>query len=734
MIARRLQMWRLSNFEIARLPAVGGRRQPVRLPRRGTTPSDERLIAVAEVRDLTPIRDEAGRAVALPEVESVLVGCLDAIRRARDERPALRRLEWNRVMLYIWPTIDLPLDEVYDIARRLTPLTEGLGLEQVVVSRPPRPAGRVGAGRDRDAPRLRARPRPERAPDAAARRADAAARRLHAQADPDPAPRPRVPVRARPAARRRRRLVRRARPRRRRAGSCPSTGRRARTAPASSSASSARRPSATRRACTRVAVLGDPTKAMGSITEAECTRLLAAIDLAAAMDVPIEWFALSAGAKIAMDSGSENLDWVARVLRRLVEHTQAGGEVNIVVAGINVGAQPYWNAESTMLMHTRGILVMTPDSAMVLTGKQAIDYSGGVSAEDNLGIGGYGRVMGPERRGAVLGAEPGRGVRGAVRALRADVPGAGRAVAAAGDHRRIPIDRDVREAPHAVEGVDFDTVGDIFSPTRQPRPQEAVRHPHADGRHDRPGPRTARALAGDGRGRDGRRLRRPPRRPRRVPDRHRVAPAAAPRRDAGRRPGPVVGRHAVPAVVEEGRPRDQRGERARARSSCWPTCRASTARRSRCAACSSSTAPRSAGRSSTSTARSCCASCPATTAARSSCSRRRSTTSMEVLAVEGSFASVIGGAPAAAVVFTRDVDERTQRDPRVQAAEAAVAAASVDDAGAPAGRAGRDPRDRAHREARRGRRRVRRRAQRRAGAPGRLGAPHHRGRRAAARS
>ncbi len=41
---------------------------------------------------------------------------------------------------------------------------------------------------------------------------------------------------------------------------------------------------------------------------------------------------------------------------------------------------------------------------------------------------------------------------------------------------------------------------------------------------------------------------------------------------------------------------------------------------------------------------------------------------MEVLAVEGSFASVIGGAPAAAVVFTRDVDERTQRDDRVRRA------------------------------------------------------------------
>ena len=55
----------------------------------------------------------------------------------------------------------------------------------------------------------------------------------------------------------------------------------------------------------------------------------------------------------------------------------------------------YWNAEATMLMHTRGILVMTPESAMVLTGKQALDYSGGVSAEDNQGIGGYERVMGP---------------------------------------------------------------------------------------------------------------------------------------------------------------------------------------------------------------------------------------------------------------------------------------------------------------------------------------------------
>ena len=43
---------------------------------------------------------------------------------------------------------------------------------------------------------------------------------------------------------------------------------------------------------------------------------------------------------------------------------------------------------------------------------------------------------------------------------------------------------------------------------------------------------------------------------------------------------------------------------------------------------------------------------------------------MTVLAVEGSFASVIGGAPAAAVVFSADVDRRTSADPRVAALDA----------------------------------------------------------------
>ena len=145
----------------------------------------------------------------------------------------------------------------------------------------------------------------------------------------------------------------------------------------------------------RVVLLGDPTQALGALAEPECRRVLAAIHLARQMQAPLEWFAISAGAKISMDSGTETMDWISRALRGIIEFTQDGGEINVVVTGINVGAQPYWNAEATMLMHTKGVLIMTPDSAMVLTGKQSLDYSGGVSADDNFGIGGYDRIMGP---------------------------------------------------------------------------------------------------------------------------------------------------------------------------------------------------------------------------------------------------------------------------------------------------------------------------------------------------
>jgi acetyl-CoA carboxylase carboxyltransferase component len=54
---------------------------------------------------------------------------------------------------------------------------------------------------------------------------------------------------------------------------------------------------------------------------------------------------------------------------------------------------------------------------------------------------------------------------------------------------------------------------------------------------------------------------------------------------------------------------------------------------------------------------------------------------LQVVALEGTYASVIGGAPAAAVVFAGEVDARTRKDPRVQAlADAMATAEGVDKA------------------------------------------------------
>jgi acetyl-CoA carboxylase carboxyltransferase component len=222
-----------------------------------------------------------------------------------------------------------------------------------------------------------------------------------------------------------------------------------------------------RQGVTRVVLLGDPTKSLGALSEPECRRVIAALNLAEEMKVPVEWYALSAGARISMESGTENLDWVASALKRIVEYTQAGGEINIVVAGTTVGAQPYWNAEATMLMHTKGVLVMTPESAMVLTGKHALDFSGGVSAEDNFGIGGYDRVMGPN---------------GQAQYWAPNLAAARDVLMAHYDHTYIapgedaprraatndPSDRDVSSFPHTIADSEFTTVGEIFSATANP--------------------------------------------------------------------------------------------------------------------------------------------------------------------------------------------------------------------------------------------------------------------------
>jgi acetyl-CoA carboxylase carboxyltransferase component len=192
------------------------------------------------------------------------------------------------------------------------------------------------------------------------------------------------------------------------------------------------------------------------------------MDLAEKMSVPLEWFPISAGAKISMDSGVENMDWIARVLRRIVHFTQAGGEINLIINGVNVGAQPYWNAEATMLMHTRGILVMTPQSSMVLTGKRALDYSGSVSAENNEGIGGYDRIMGVNGQAQYWA----KNINDACHILLRHYEHTYVAPGERWPRRAVttdPFDRDVRHYPHPkARGDGFTQVGEIFSDESNP--------------------------------------------------------------------------------------------------------------------------------------------------------------------------------------------------------------------------------------------------------------------------
>jgi len=469
MIAERLDLWRLSNFTLQRLPSAEDVYLFHAVAREN--PKDERLIAIAEVRDLTPARDSAGRTIGFPHLEGVLAQALADIRHALGRRPRNQRPLSNRVILYVRPIWDIAPGTWRGVAHRLAPMAAGLGLEKVAV--------RI---RTQDAATGDSRDAILDVENVADRAVTVRVRQL--------ADRP-----IRPLTEYKQKLLRSQRlgvpyPYELIRMLTPPVG-----APADFPAGQfteydlddggdelipADRPygrnlsgivvgvisnftALVPEGMRRVVILGDPTAGLGNLAEAECRRILAALALARRFELPVEWFALSSGARIAWDSGTENMDWIAAVLRRLIEFTQAGGEVNVVVTGINVGAQPYWNAEATMLMHTRGILVMTPASAMVLTGKSSLDYSGGVSAEDNLGIGGFDRIMGPNGQGQYWAPTLADACALLLRHYEHTyvVPGES-------CPRRAPtsdpFDRDVCDSPHKiVTGSEFERVGDIFS-------------------------------------------------------------------------------------------------------------------------------------------------------------------------------------------------------------------------------------------------------------------------------
>ncbi len=391
MMSGRLETWRLRDFNAERLDAPN----EVFLYRIKAKDNarDERLCAFVSVRDLT---EQEG---TLPYLEHTVLNAFTAMRDRLLHDPA-HAPRWNRLIVYLWDPLTLSNDALQRIFARIGRSSRDLDLEKVVVR---------GDRLDSDGKRV---------PFALHLSLDGGTLvRLRESGVSDDPIRTLTPYKQKVARLRRRGLsypydiVRLLTPATASGGISPGRFREldldenntlifvdrpygentANLVVGEITSMTADHPEGIR----RVIILSDPSKDMGALAEPECRRVIAAIDRAEQEQLSLEWFPVSSGAGISMNSGTENLDWTARALRRIIEFTERGGEINVVVNGVSVGAQSYWNAEATMLMHTRGILIMTDEGAMVLTGKRALDYSGSVSAEDHQGIGGSRRIMGP---------------------------------------------------------------------------------------------------------------------------------------------------------------------------------------------------------------------------------------------------------------------------------------------------------------------------------------------------
>ena len=119
-------MWRLEEFELERLPSA----HDVYLFRAVARDNarDERLVAVAEVRDLTPVRDDDGRMTGAARAGArSCAQAFEAMRSFQASRPPRQRLLWNRLLLYAWPPMDFMPDEARDIIGRFARRPPGSG-------------------------------------------------------------------------------------------------------------------------------------------------------------------------------------------------------------------------------------------------------------------------------------------------------------------------------------------------------------------------------------------------------------------------------------------------------------------------------------------------------------------------------------------------------------------------------------------------------------------------------
>ncbi|MFP8881487.1 MAG: carboxyl transferase domain-containing protein, partial [Myxococcota bacterium] len=412
--AARIDLERLQAFDLERLESPDDiycfhLRSPL-------IPGDERIFVLADFRGRSP-DDGLEATLHIPSFERAFFEASRTLRSHLGMRDPSRRLQWNRIAVFASPTIFLDDEVAERLAKRLAPDTRHLGLEKVIV--------RLNV-LDRASPDEPAKPIEVVIADPTGSNMELSWRGPHHDALEPARDYERKVVDAK-----RRRLVYPYEIIRLLTGGSRQNGvARSETDPdlplgefeefdlCSKSEAGPLAVSVAGRAyglnessvvfgvidtptekigegMKRVLILSDPTAGMGALAAPECDRIVAAIDLAERLRVPVEWVPVSSGARIAMDSGTENLDATARVVRRIVTFTQGAGTIHVIVAGINIGAQSYFNALSTMGPHTRGALIMTSGASMVLTGRAALEASGSVSAEDEAAIGGFERIMGP---------------------------------------------------------------------------------------------------------------------------------------------------------------------------------------------------------------------------------------------------------------------------------------------------------------------------------------------------
>ncbi|MBN2724300.1 MAG: biotin/lipoyl-binding protein [Deltaproteobacteria bacterium] len=402
--ARRMKLWRFSDFRMKRISFENG----VHLfeAKAGDVPEDKRIVAFSEVTN--PMLEQKDGVKGLPEVENAFRNACQSIRNAQFGKSYHERLHWNHLIMHVSPLPTLTEEELKLIAMELTPHGARLGLEQVTVYSSKRVKngiynltfkirGRGNEGfhfdkipdeeyvvkplNEEEKQEIKARRKGLNSPQSILRiisrdlNGKSTGKFLQYEILIDPSSGEQhffqmeersnlnqsivfgvlsIPVPSHPDG------------------------------------------------LERVVIISNPLKNMGSLSEEECRRIIAALELAEKKHLSVYWLPVSAGAKIDFNSGTENLDWTAKVLRKIVDFTENEGIIDILVAGVNVGAQSYFDAEATMINTTKGFLVMTQDGSMVLTGKRALDFSGAISAEDNLGIGGGERIMGPTGQAQAL--------------------------------------------------------------------------------------------------------------------------------------------------------------------------------------------------------------------------------------------------------------------------------------------------------------------------------------------